>query len=64
MNNHEETEKLVNAVGAIAEMSLVFFRAALGAGASLTEATKLTQAYIAAMMISSMDKGRDEPESD
>lgn len=57
--NHEETQKLVNAVGAVAEMSLVFYRAALGAGADATEAVKLTQAYLAALL-SSAGKGQEE----
>ena len=59
--NHEETRKLINAVGAVAEMSLVFYRAALGAGADTTEALNLTRAYIAALISSSMDKGKEEP---
>ena len=59
--NHEETQKLLNAVGAVAEMSLVFYRAALGAGADATEALNLTRAYIAALISSSMDKGKEEP---
>ena len=57
--NHEETQKLINAVGAVAEMSLVFYRAALGAGADATEAVKLTQAYLAAIL-SSSGKGQEE----
>ena len=36
------------AIGARAEMSLIFFRAALDVGATMEEALKLTQAYLAA----------------
>ena len=61
MDNHEKTEKFVNAVGAVAEMSLVFYRAAMGAGADAVEALNLTRAYIAALISSSMDKGKEEP---
>jgi len=47
--NNQNTEKLIKAIGTTAEMSLVFYRAAIGAGANLEEATRVTQAYIAAM---------------
>lgn len=48
--NSKKTNEFMNAVGAMAEMSLVFYRATLGAGANVMEATRLTQAYIAAMV--------------
>lgn len=41
-------EGLKNAVGVVAEMSLIYFRALQAAGASAEECMKLTQAYIAA----------------
>ena len=50
MNRKEQLEKLRNAMGMTAEMSLIFYRAALGAGASMEEAMKLVQAYIAAVL--------------
>ncbi len=49
MENKKNTDRLINAIGTTAEMSLVFYRAAIGAGANLEEATRVTQAYIAAM---------------
>ncbi len=57
--NHPETEKLINAVGAVAEMSLVFYRAALEAGANAVEAVSLTKAYLSALM-SDAGKGKEE----
>ena len=41
-------EGLKNAVGVVAEMSLIYFRALQAAGASAEECMKLTQAYISA----------------
>ena len=49
MDSKKQTNRLVNAIGTTAETSLVFYRAAKGAGATDGEATRLTQAYIAAM---------------
>lgn len=49
MDNKKQTNRLINAIGATAEMSLLFYRAAKGVGATDGEATRLTQAYIAAM---------------
>ena len=45
----KKTEGIRNAIGVTAEMSLLFYRATIGAGATPAEALKLTQAYIAAM---------------
>ena len=46
----KKTEGIRNAIGVTAEMSLLFYRATIGAGATPAAALKLTQAYIAAMM--------------
>ena len=48
MNPKEQVEMMKQAIGAKAEMSLIFFRAALDVGATMEEALKLTQAYLAA----------------
>ena len=48
MDQKGQMESLKNAVGVVAEMSLIYFRALQAAGASLEECMKLTQAYIAA----------------
>ena len=51
MNKTEKkTAELGESVGVLAEMSLMYLRAAIGAGATIDEALKLTQAYIAAMI--------------
>ena len=47
--NGFEPVRIINAIGTVAESSLVFYRAAIGAGATEGEATRLLQAYIAAM---------------
>ena len=65
MNRKEQLEKLRNAMGMTAEMSLIFYRAALGAGASMEEAMKLVQAYIAAVLFGQNKKapeGEEDPE--
>lgn len=49
MDNKKQTENLINAISTTAESSLVFYRAAINAGASEGEATRLLQAYIGAM---------------
>lgn len=47
---NEQMKGLIDALGAVAEMSLVFYRDTLGAGATPDEAFKLTQAFIAASL--------------
>lgn len=61
MNRKEQMEQLRNALGATAEMSLIFYRAALGAGATLEEAMKLNQAYIGALLF---NQNKQPPESE
>ena len=48
MDPKEQVEMLKGAIGATAEMALIFFRATIAAGATMEEALKLTQAYLAA----------------
>lgn len=50
MDQKERVEALKSAIGATAEMSLLFYRATIAAGATMEEALKLTQAYLAAMI--------------
>lgn len=50
MDQKEQVQALKNQIGAVAEMALLFFRAAIGSGATMEEALKLTQAYLAAMI--------------
>lgn len=47
---NDKTKDLINAIGATAEMGLVFYRAAIKTGANREEAKDLTQAYIGAVM--------------
>ena len=47
MNQNGQVEGLKNAVGVVAEMSLIYFGAWEGGGASAEECMKLTKAYIA-----------------
>lgn len=48
--NNPMLESFMRGQGIIAEASLVFYRAVIGAGASQEEAIKVTQAYIAALL--------------
>ena len=49
-NNKAKVDELRQGLGASAEMALIFMRAALGAGATMEEALRLTQAYIGALI--------------
>lgn len=58
----EGVKNLINALGALSEMSLVFYRDTLRAGATHEEALKLSQAFIAAYIFGSgaaKDKAKD-----
>ena len=46
----DKVEELRQSVGAMTEMSLIFFRAVLGSGASMEEALRLTQAFVSAQI--------------
>lgn len=46
----DKVEELRQSVGVMAEMSLIFFRAALGSGASMEEALRLTQVFVSAQI--------------
>ena len=50
MDKNQSVEDLRQAMGATAEMALIFMRATIGAGANMEEAMRLTQAYIAALL--------------
>lgn len=43
-------EDTIKSVGVTAEMGLIFFRATLGAGATMEEAMWMTQAYFSAIL--------------
>lgn len=61
MAKNEDVKKMLEAVGAMAEMGLTFYRAAIGAGATAEEATRLMQAYYAAQIYG---KGRPPEQKD
>lgn len=61
--NEDQAEQMVQFAGAIAEMGLIFYRAALGAGADAAEAIRLTQAYFGAMLFGNQ-QNKKPPESE
>lgn len=62
--NKEEVERMVKAVGATAEMGLIFYRAAIDAKATDAEAIKLTQAYLVALLFGNRQNQQEPPESE
>lgn len=58
-NDSDQVKQVLQSVGAMAEMALVFYRATLRAGADTIEATKLTKAYMGALLFG---KERKPPE--
>ena len=54
--NEQDVKKLIDALGAIAEMSLIFYRNVVASGATSDEAFKLTQAFIAANIFSNASR--------
>lgn len=62
MDRKEHLEQLRNALGMTAEMALIFYRAAIGAGATPEEAMKLIQAYIGAVLFNQNKKKPDGEE--
>lgn len=62
MDKNEYSEQLRRGMGLTAEMALIFYRAALGAGATPEEAMKLIQAYIGATLFNQNKKKPDGEE--
>ena len=60
----EEVERMIQGVGATAEMSLIFYQAAIEAEATPAEAIKLTQAYLAALLFGNQQNQQKPPESE
>lgn len=54
------SEQLLNAVGALAEMSLNFYRAVLNAGATKEEAFVLLQSFISATIHGNKEKSNED----
>ena len=60
----EEVERMIQSVGAMAEMGTTFYRAGIGAGADTTEAIRLTQAYFGALLFGNQQNQQKPPESE
>ncbi|MEG1987976.1 MAG: hypothetical protein RR035_02230 [Oscillibacter sp.] len=58
----KQLDETKQAVGAMAEMAILFFRAVLGTGATMEETMKLTQAYLAALMFGQRSQQQPEDE--
>ena len=59
--NNDAVKELLNAVGALAEMSLNFYRAAINSGATREEACVLVQSLISACIYGKREDGHEEP---
>lgn len=58
--NNDAVRELLNAVGALAEMSLNFYRAVLNAGATKEEAFVLLQAFISATIHGGKEENNED----
>lgn len=60
----EKVRQMVQAVGATAEMALVFYRAAVESDATPAEAIRLTQAYLGALLFGNQQRQPPENEEE
>lgn len=60
----EELELAIKGIGATAEMSLIFLRASVEAGATTTEAIALTKAYLEALIYGNVQNRQPESEEE
>lgn len=58
--NNDAVKELLNAVGALAEMSLNFYRAAINSGATREEACVLVQSLISACIYGKREDGHED----
>ena len=58
--NNDSVKELLNAVGALAEMSLNFYRAVLNAGATRDEAFVLLQSFISASIHGNKEESNED----
>jgi hypothetical protein len=58
--NNDTVKELLNAVGALAEMSLNFYRAVLNAGATREEAFVLLQSFISASIHGNKEESNED----
>lgn len=57
--NKEQLKEFINALGTIAEMTLIFYRDVIKAGGTQEEAMRVTQAFISASIFGGK-KGAEE----
>ena len=57
--NNEDLKKFVDGIGAIAEMTLLYYKASIKAGASIPEAYILTKAFVEVMFEQSHNGRQD-----
>ena len=62
--SEDQAAQLIQLAGAMAEMGLTFYRAAINVGADATEAIRLTQAYFGAMLFGNQQNQQKPPESE
>lgn len=60
MDKEKEIKNLINALGVTSEMTLIFFRNLLSNGATIEEASRLSQAFIAAVLYGNNNTGKTE----
>ena len=58
--NNDTVKELLNAVGALAEMSLTFYRAAINSGATREEAFLLLQSFISASIHGNKEESNED----
>ena len=58
--NNDTVKELLNAVGALAEMSLNFYRAVLNAGVTREEAFLLLQSFISASIHGNKEESNED----
>lgn len=58
--NNDTVKELLNAVGALAEMSLNFYRAAINSGATREESFVLLQSFISASIHGNKEKSNED----
>lgn len=54
--------ELIDAVGALAEMALLFYKATINAGATEEQAIRLTEAFMRGSMTATNGKGKTDAE--
>lgn len=58
--NNEDLKKFIDSIGAIAEMTLLYYKASIKAGASIPEAYILTRAFVEVMLEQSNNRRQDD----